>query len=227
MLGLTVNHPLIVSCFKNKIVGFACFRRFAWSNRRSFSSPPARRDHVYIEKLGVNGYVGYFPFENEMGQRFNVSLKLYLDLKQSAKTDALNDTINYAEVCHDVQQYMGKKQDPVQLLEKACEDISKSLFEKYNKLEEIEVSIWKHISVIIKILCFILCDELIMLKNLSLLLNPVSLIFGAYAESSTKFFLLSNTYSKKKKEYISSLLKHMSKFLNIVINSLFELKKVI
>lgn len=98
-------------------------------------------DIISIRNLELYCYHGVLPEEKEKGQNFIVSLDLYTDVSQAAGGDDLNKTINYAEVCDDVNNVMtSAKYD---LIETAAEKVAELLLIKYNKLNAVTVLVKK------------------------------------------------------------------------------------
>ena len=62
-------------------------------------------DRIIIENLEVFARHGVFPEENVLGQKFLFSLTLWTDTRRAGISDALEDSVNYGEVCHLVQEY--------------------------------------------------------------------------------------------------------------------------
>ena len=50
------------------------------------------------------GFHGLMPEENRLGQRFNVDVELFVDLKKAGQTDNMHDSIHYGEVYEQVKQ---------------------------------------------------------------------------------------------------------------------------
>jgi len=73
---------------------------------------------VCIHLTGIRGYgyVGYLPEEKVVGQWCEVDLKLWVDLADAAKTDAIKDTVDYRSVISLVQNLL--KTSKFDLLEK-------------------------------------------------------------------------------------------------------------
>jgi len=55
-------------------------------------------DKILLGGLQFFGRHGCHPAENELGQMFVVDIELDCDLQLAAKTDDLNDTVNYVEI---------------------------------------------------------------------------------------------------------------------------------
>ena len=58
-------------------------------------------DSIQVSGIRAYGYVGYLPEEKVLGQWFEVDLTLWLDLKPAAKTDEIDDTLDY-RVCIEI-----------------------------------------------------------------------------------------------------------------------------
>lgn len=61
-------------------------------------------DRIRITRIGVFAYHGVHPEEQRLGQRFNISLDLYLDLSAAGKTDDFAQTVCYSTLCERVQE---------------------------------------------------------------------------------------------------------------------------
>ena len=95
-------------------------------------------DKIKISGLKVFAHHGVFEEEKQNGQDFYINAKLYLDLKTSGKSDCLEESVNYGEVCHfitDVFSGKTKEQYPYDLIEAAAQNVCESLLLKYGKLE--------------------------------------------------------------------------------------------
>ncbi|MDD3885343.1 MAG: dihydroneopterin aldolase [Victivallaceae bacterium] len=55
-------------------------------------------DRIEIRNLEVNAIIGTLPLERERRQKLLVDVKLSLDLAAAGRSDALEDTVNYAEI---------------------------------------------------------------------------------------------------------------------------------
>ena len=66
---------------------------------RALSSwAPAGGDRVLLRGLLFHAHHGVLPEERTLGQKFEVDLALSVDLRAAGASDALQDTISYAEV---------------------------------------------------------------------------------------------------------------------------------
>lgn len=98
-------------------------------------------DKIYIKDLQVYGFHGVNQQEKDMGQRFMISVELFLDLKEAGDTDDLNKTVNYGELCLVIEeQFKEKKYD---LIEKAAEKLAQFILLKYDIVQRIKLKIKK------------------------------------------------------------------------------------
>lgn len=57
-----------------------------------------RLDRIVLRGISATGHHGVLDFERRDGQRFVVDVVMELDLTRAGRTDALDDTVSYAEV---------------------------------------------------------------------------------------------------------------------------------
>lgn len=98
-------------------------------------------DKITLKKLRFYGYHGVLKEENRLGQKFTVNLELYADLRKACKTDAVEDTINYALVYEVVKEIV--ETEKYNLIEKLAEEITKRIFNNFSLVNEILVEIEK------------------------------------------------------------------------------------
>ena len=98
-------------------------------------------DRIRVEKIRVFGRHGVFPEERERGQDFFVSLELELDLRRAGETDALDETVNYADVVAAVVAVVSG--EPVNLIERLTEKIAGTLLRDFPKLARVAVEVHK------------------------------------------------------------------------------------
>ena len=55
-------------------------------------------DHIQIKELEVFANHGVLKQENELGQKFVVSVDLTVDTSKAAESDDIEDAVNYVEV---------------------------------------------------------------------------------------------------------------------------------
>lgn len=98
-------------------------------------------DCIKIKNLEIFANHGVFKEEKSLGQKFLLSLSVYYSQSKAAKTDDLNYSINYGELCFEIiERYKKEKFD---LIETSCLDIIKFIFEKYEIVEQVDLEVKK------------------------------------------------------------------------------------
>jgi dihydroneopterin aldolase len=98
-------------------------------------------DKIIIEDLQVYAHHGVAQEEKAIGQMFIISVEIGVDLDLAAKTDRLDATISYAEVCDEIQKVLQSK--TYSLIEAAALQVVTHLFNTYPRIEEIKVRLKK------------------------------------------------------------------------------------
>ena len=95
-----------------------------------------------IELRGLHFFAfhGVLPEEREQGNTFVVDLSLEADISRSVRTDALDDTINYAAAYEVVKHEMAI---PSLLLEHVCGRIAEALLSSFDALQRVSVCVVK------------------------------------------------------------------------------------
>lgn len=88
-------------------------------------------DYIHVNEMAFYGYHGALPEENRLGQRFKVTVSLALDLAEAGRTDALEKTVNYAEVYSICQSIV--EGEPYQLIESVAEKIASTLLTEFQR----------------------------------------------------------------------------------------------
>lgn len=98
-------------------------------------------DKIYIKDLEIYAHHGVFKEEKTLGQRFLISLELFLNLRDAGTTDDLTKTVHYGELCHLVEEEF--KKESYSLIEKATEKIAEFILLKYDLVQRVIVKIKK------------------------------------------------------------------------------------
>lgn len=72
-------------------------------------------DHIQIKELEVFANHGVLKQENELGQKFVVSVDLTVDTSKAAESDDIEDAVNYVEVAELI--HSETKRNTFQLIE--------------------------------------------------------------------------------------------------------------
>ncbi|WP_308639920.1 dihydroneopterin aldolase [Paenibacillus silvisoli] len=98
-------------------------------------------DKMTLRGMRFFGYHGVFPEENKLGQQFYVDLSLTMDLSEAARTDDLEQTINYAEIHARVKRIV--EGPPFKLIEALAGHIASAVLDAYTSVNEVTVSVTK------------------------------------------------------------------------------------
>ncbi len=98
-------------------------------------------DTILLKGMIFYGYHGADKEENVLGQRFEVDVKMELNLAKAGETDALEDSVNYADVFACVKMIVEGK--PCRLLERVAALINEKIMETYPAVQEVTTSVHK------------------------------------------------------------------------------------
>ncbi|MBK5242564.1 2-amino-4-hydroxy-6-hydroxymethyldihydropteridine diphosphokinase [Clostridium sp.] len=98
-------------------------------------------DKIYIKDLEVYAHHGVFKEEKTLGQRFKISVELYLSLREAGITDDLTKTVHYGELCNLVEEEF--KRESYDLIERATEKLAEFILLKYDLVQRVKVKIKK------------------------------------------------------------------------------------
>jgi len=102
------------------------------------SSPP---DRIRLRGLAFFGFHGNNVAEAEYGQRFFVDLELRLDVRDAARSDRLEDAVDYSAVYEKVRHWM--EQERFHLLEALAGRIADGLLSDFPSVDSLVVEIRK------------------------------------------------------------------------------------
>jgi len=98
-------------------------------------------DKMYIKDLEVYANHGVFQEEKTLGQRFLISLELFVSLREAGITDDITKTVHYGELCHKVEEEF--KKENYDLIEKATEKVAEFILLNYDLVQRVKVKIKK------------------------------------------------------------------------------------
>lgn len=98
-------------------------------------------DEIHIENLEVFARHGVFPEENRLGQKFLISLTMYVDTRAAGVRDDLDRSVNYGEVSHFMTKWM--QEHTFQLIEAAAEHLCEALLQTYPLLKGVTLELKK------------------------------------------------------------------------------------
>ena len=98
-------------------------------------------DYITIKNLKIFAHHGVFEQETENGQNFYVNAKLYVDMERAGTTDALDDAVNYGEVCLFLESFL--KEHTYKLLEKAVTETMQAVLVQFPAVNGLELELSK------------------------------------------------------------------------------------
>ncbi|GAX39535.1 dihydroneopterin aldolase [Tolypothrix sp. NIES-4075] len=98
-------------------------------------------DSIHLTGIRCYGYTGYLAEEQILGQWFEVDVKLWLDISTAAKTDAIEDTVDYRSVITKVQHLV--KTSKFALIERLVATIADSILIECDRVSQVQVTLSK------------------------------------------------------------------------------------
>lgn len=105
---------------------------------------PAQKKKLNVIRLHnavFYAYHGVLTDEQNLGGKFEVDVDLHCDLSRSAKTDHLNDTVNYERVYDCIKTIVLEKKHF--LLESLASTIGKGILKNFSKVSSVMVRVRK------------------------------------------------------------------------------------
>jgi dihydroneopterin aldolase len=96
---------------------------------------------ILIEALDLYAYHGHFAEEERLGQRFSIDLVLDCDLRASARSDDLADTVDYGAVVALVTRTFSARR--FKLLEAAARALADAILAEYRAVSRVAVTLRK------------------------------------------------------------------------------------
>lgn len=98
-------------------------------------------DNIIIKDLEVYAFHGVNQQEKELGQKFLISIKIFMNLEEAAKSDDIYKTVNYGQLCIDVENEF--KRCKYDLIETAGEKLAEFILMKYDLINGVKLIIKK------------------------------------------------------------------------------------
>jgi len=98
-------------------------------------------DKIIIKEIEIFANHGVLKEEQVLGQKFLISLVLYVDVREAGLTDNLASSIHYGEVCEFVEKFV--KNHTFLLIERVAESLAEELLLKLPLLEKVEIQVKK------------------------------------------------------------------------------------
>ncbi len=98
-------------------------------------------DKIIIKNLKLFCYHGVNPEEKVDGQNFIFDIEASVDLTKPCATDNVDDTVSYAKMIKTVRRVAQSQKDD--LIERVAQRIIDALFEEYEKIQTIKITVMK------------------------------------------------------------------------------------
>lgn len=98
-------------------------------------------DQICIKRLEVFARHGVLPEENALGQKFLISAVMYCDTRRAGISDALSDSVNYAEVSEFIKK--STEGHVFKLLERLAWHLARKILLSYPQIQKVELEIEK------------------------------------------------------------------------------------
>ena len=86
-------------------------------------------DTIFLTDLRVDTVVGIWDWERKIRQTVSIDLEMGFDIRPAAKTDSIDDTLNYKAVAKRVQQFVADS--AFQLVETMAERIAEIILDEF------------------------------------------------------------------------------------------------
>lgn len=86
-------------------------------------------DVIFIRGLRAQAIIGVFAWERKIRQTVLLDLDMRADVARAAATDALDDTIDYKAVAHQVKEFVEKRE--ARLLETLAEQVARLIVDDF------------------------------------------------------------------------------------------------
>ncbi len=98
-------------------------------------------DTILIEGLEFYGFHGVPDAEQAVGHRYRVDVRMIVDTRAAIASDAVSDTVNYAEVAQILVE-MGT-QTQFHLLERLADQMAQTIFEHFVQVQATKLCVRK------------------------------------------------------------------------------------
>jgi 7,8-dihydroneopterin aldolase/epimerase/oxygenase len=97
-------------------------------------------DRIFLTALSAEAIIGIYDWEREVRQRIEVDLEIWFDLSAAAKSDAIEDTLNYKSVAKRVLAFV--EESRFRLVEALAGEIARLVLDEF-KVARVRVTLHK------------------------------------------------------------------------------------
>jgi dihydroneopterin aldolase len=97
-------------------------------------------DRIFISALAVDAVIGIYDWERKVKQHLEIDLEIWMDLRAAAKSDAIEDTLNYKSVAKRVLAFV--EASSFRLVEALAGEIARIVLEEF-RVARVRVTVHK------------------------------------------------------------------------------------
>ena len=86
-------------------------------------------DTIFLSDLRVDTVIGIWDWERKIRQTISIDLEMATDIARAAKSDSIEDTLNYKKVAKRIQQFVSDSE--FQLVETLAEHIAQIILAEF------------------------------------------------------------------------------------------------
>jgi dihydroneopterin aldolase len=86
-------------------------------------------DTIFLRDLRVDTVIGIWDWERKIRQTISIDLEMGTDIARAAKSDSIEDTLNYKKVAKRIQQFVADSE--FQLVETLAEHIAQIILAEF------------------------------------------------------------------------------------------------
>jgi dihydroneopterin aldolase len=86
-------------------------------------------DTIFLSDLRVDTVIGIWDWERKIRQTISIDLEMATDIARAAKSDSIEDTLNYKKVAKRIQQFVADSE--FQLVETLAEHIAQIILAEF------------------------------------------------------------------------------------------------
>ncbi|MGF1530395.1 MAG: dihydroneopterin aldolase [Puniceicoccaceae bacterium] len=98
-------------------------------------------DSIFLKNLVFHARHGVLPSESQLGQRFEIDLRIYLDLRLAGQGDDLLQTVDYSLVYHLIQEIVENRR--FQLIEGLAHAIATEVLVQHPRIQTVAITVRK------------------------------------------------------------------------------------
>jgi dihydroneopterin aldolase len=87
-------------------------------------------DKIFLYDLRVETTIGIWEWERKIRQTVAIDLEMSADIRKAARTDSVDDTLNYKQVAKRLQQFIGESS--FQLVETLAERVAGIILDEFD-----------------------------------------------------------------------------------------------